>query len=433
MFPIQCILFLQQEKVDSMIDEKTADVVVCGAGPSGLIAAVTAADAGMNVVLLERMDNPGRKLLATGGGHCNITRDIPIPKLLNSYFGNATFVKPALKALPPQALIRFFEQNGLRCRVDTNNQVYPESDKSIDVLNTFLDKVKNSGVTLYTGCFAQSVAHDGTCFIITCQSGTVIKSKKLVLSCGGKTYPQLGSDGTGFSLAASLLHTVKKPLPGLCGLVTSQSWTAECSGLSINDASVYIDQGQRLFPQSGAVLFTHRGVSGPAVLDISRCVSRLLDEHSVVFIRIRPLATMRREEIDNVFIRAQQKEGSKRLRSVLCELLPSRLVKQLFIMCPVDQEIRCADVTKGQKLKFLDILDNGIPLTVTGIEKPEFAMVTTGGVQCNEINCKTMESNKVKGLYFCGEIIDVDGLCGGYNLQWAFASGFLAGKSLSIS
>jgi predicted Rossmann fold flavoprotein len=415
-----------------MIDEKIVDVVICGAGPSGLMAAVSAADAGMNVVLLERMDNPGRKLLATGGGRCNITRDIPIPKLLNCYFGNDTFVKPALKALPPQSLIRFFEQNGLHCRIDANQQVYPESDKSIDVLNVLLDKVKNSGVTLYTGCFAQSIVHDGTCFIVTCQSGTVITSKKLVLSCGGKTYPQLGADGNGFTLAASLSHSVKKPLPGLSGLITSQSWTAECSGLSINDASIYIDQGQRLYPQSGAVLFTHHGISGPAVLDISRYVSRLLDEHSAVSIRIRPLAKMRREEIDNVFIRSQQKEGSKRLRSILCELLPSRLVKQLFILCSVDQEIRCADVTKGQKLKFLEFLDNGIPLTVTGIDKPEFAMITTGGVQCDEINCKTMESIKVKGLYFCGEIIDVDGLCGGYNLQWAFASGFLAGRSLSM-
>lgn len=416
-----------------MIDEKTVDVVICGAGPSGLMAAVTAADAGMNVVLLERMDNPGRKLLATGGGRCNITRDVPIPKLLNSYFGNDTFVKPALKALPPQTLIRFIEQNGLPCRVDTNQQVYPESDKSIDVLNVLLDKVKNSGVRLNTGHFAQTIVHDGTCFIVTCQTGTIIKSKKLVLSCGGKTYPQLGSDGIGFTLAESLSHSVNKPLPGLCGLITSQSWTAECSGLSINDASVYIDQGHRLYPQSGAVLFTHHGISGPAVLDISRYVSRLLDEQPALSIRIRPLAKMRREEIDNVFIRSQQKEGSKRLRSILCELLPSRLVKQLFISCSVDFEIRCADVTKGQKLKFLDLLDNGIPLTVTGIEKPECAMITTGGVQCEEINCKTMESNKVKGLYFCGEIIDVDGLCGGYNLQWAFASGFLAGRSLSIS
>ncbi len=416
-----------------MIDEKTVDVVICGAGPSGLMAAITAADAGMNVVLLERMDNPGRKLLATGGGRCNITRDVPIPKLLNSYFGNDTFVKPALKALPPQSLIRFFEQNGLHCRIDGTQQVYPESDKSIDVLNVLLDKVKNSGVTLYTGCFAQSVVHDGTCFIISCQTGTVIRSIKVVLSCGGKTYPLLGSDGFGFTLAQSLSHSVKKPLPGLCGLITSQPWTAECSGLSINDVSIYIDQGQRLYPQSGAVLFTHHGISGPAVLDISRYVSRLLDEQPVVSIRIRSLVKMRREEIDNVFIRSQQREGSKRLRSILCELLPSRLVKQLFIMCSVDQEIRCADVTKGQKLKFLDLLDNGIPLTVTGIEKPDFAMITTGGVQCDEINCKTMESTKVKGLYFCGEIIDVDGLCGGYNLQWAFASGFLAGRSLSMS
>jgi predicted Rossmann fold flavoprotein len=415
-----------------MIDEKIVDVVICGAGPSGLMAAVTAAEAGLSVVLLERMDNPGRKLLATGGGRCNLTRDIPIPKLLNSYFGNDTFVKPALKALPPQALVRFFERNGLHCRIDANQQVYPESDKSIDVLNVLLDKVKETGVTLFTGCYVQTILHDENCFIITCQGGTVLRSKKLVLSCGGKTYPQLGSDGSGFTLAESFSHSIKKPLPGLSGLITRQSWTAECSGLSINDASIYIDLGQRLYPQSGAVLFTHHGISGPAVLDISRYISRLLDEQSAVFIRIRPLAKMRREEIDNIFIRSQQREGSKRLRSILCELLPSRLVKQLFISCSVDFEIRCADVTKGQKLKFLDLLDNGIPLTVTGIEKPEFAMITTGGVHCDEINCKTMESMKIKGLYFCGEIIDIDGLCGGYNLQWAFASGFLAGKSVSM-
>jgi predicted Rossmann fold flavoprotein len=415
-----------------MIDEKIVDVVICGAGPSGLMAAITAAEAGLNVALLERMDNPGRKLLATGGGRCNITRDIPIPKLLNSYFGNDTFVKPALKALPPQALLRFFEKNGLHCRIDANQQVYPESDRSIDVLNVLLDKIKNSGVTLHTDCYAQTIQQVDNCFIITCQSGIVIRSKKLVLSCGGKTYSQLGSDGSGFTLAESLSHSVKKTLPGLCGLITSQSWTAECSGLSINDASVYIDKVQRLYPQSGAVLFTHHGISGPAVLDISRYVSRLLDEHDSVSVRVRPLAKMRREEIDNVFIKSQQKEGSKRLRSVLCELLPSRLVKQLFISCSVDPEIRCADVTKGQKLKFLDLLDNGIPLTVTGMDKPEFAMITTGGVQCDEINCKTMESTKVNGLYFCGEIIDVDGLCGGYNLQWAFASGFLAGRSLAM-
>jgi len=409
------------------------DVIVCGAGPAGLMAAITAAQNGKKVLVLERMPKAGRKLLATGGGRCNVTRRVQMSKLLRSYFDKEQFVKPALKQFPPELLIRFFENHGLRMVTSESMQVYPVSEKASDVLQCLIDIAMANSVEIKTGYNMDRMIMFGNSVCgVRCDNNITFTTRSVILAAGGMSFPEFGADGRGFTLAENAGHTIIKPVAALASLISAELWTAECAGLSISSASLYIDLPElRTQKVNGSVLFTHKGISGPAVLDISRNVSRLLLTEKNVPIRIRPLSEMTRERIDNCFIHAQQVTGNKRLRLVLSDLLPSRLVNQIMNLTDVDPEIRAADVNKATKNRFLEFFDIGIPLTIVATDNIATAMVTSGGVACNEIDAKTMESHIIKKLFFCGELVDVDGLCGGFNLQWAFSSGYLAGKSAS--
>jgi len=417
-----------------MNESDVFDIIVCGAGPAGLTAAVSAALSGKKVAVFERMPKPGRKLLVTGGGRCNITKREQLTKFLRSFDDKEMFVKPSLKQFSQESLIRLFENHGLALHTSETLQVYPESHKSIDVLNCLLQLAEDNKVELFTDCNIDKINIDnGSVTGVTCHNGNTYESEAVIVAAGGMSYPALGADGRGYGLAQSAGHSIITPVPALAGLVSKEKWPAQCSGLSIDPVVVYVDTKQfRSIKKRGSVLFTHKGVSGPAVLDLSRYVSRLLQKEKSVKIRIKPLPEMSREHIDDLFVKVQQKCGSKRLRFVLADLLPSRFVNQLMVLADTDPEIRAADVNKQHKLRFLDLLDNGVPLDVIATEQFDNSMVTSGGVSCDEINPQTMESLKTDGLFFCGEVIDVDGPCGGYNLQWAFSSGFCAGKSAAI-
>ena len=406
------------------------DVVVCGAGPAGLMAAITAAQKGKRVVVLERLNRIGKKLLATGGGRCNLTNKTQLIKFIRAFDNTELFVKPSLKQFTPDALVNFFENHGLKMHSPNGFQIYPVTEKSIDVVNCLQQISQENGVTIIVDSNIDSLVVSNQEINAVIAGDVQYNALCVIIAAGGMSHTELGSNGSGFNLAQGVGHTIVKPVPALTGLKSTESWPSQCSGLSIDPAVVYIEDSKyRSFKKRGSVLFTHKGISGPAVLDLSKYISRLVLEEKSVKLRIRPLPDTSRDELTAFFVRAQQKMGGRRLRMLLAERLPSRLVNQIMLLAGIDLEIRAADVKKENKSRLLELLDIGIPLLVSSTDEFSSAMVTSGGVCVDEIDSHTMQSKKVKGLFFCGEVIDVDGPCGGYNLQWAFSSGYTAGNS----
>lgn len=415
-----------------MMNRNKYDCIVCGAGPAGLMAAITVAQSKKRVLLIDRMKKTGRKLIATGGGRCNLTNKTPLSKLINAFDDKGNFVKSALKQFSPDNLIRFFEEHGLKTIAPNGMQVYPASEKSVDVLDCLMETAVENHVEIITDCEMNSLTiTDNKVSGISVRENNFLTSA-VIMATGGMSYPELGSNGSGYKMAQAVGHEIIFPVPALCGLLTNENWPAMCSGLSIDNAIVYIDDPLlRSIKKRGSVLFTHKGISGPAALDISKYVSRSLQKSKQICLRIRPLPDKRREDLSTFLVQAQQKMGNKRLRILLGEMLPARLVSQILFIANVENEIRAADVKREQKNKLLDIIDSGIPLSIIAVEDFSNAMVTSGGISCEQIDPHTMQSKIVSGLFFCGELIDVDGPCGGFNLQWAFSSGYMAGKTIS--
>ncbi len=415
-----------------MNSNKKYDCIVCGAGPAGLMAAITVAQSKKSVLLIERMKKTGRKLIATGGGRCNLTNKTPLNKFINAFDNKENFVKSALKQFSPDNLIDFFEEHGLKTIAPNGLQVYPASEKSTDVLNCLMKTAEENHVEIITDCEMNClIVKENKVSGISAGENTYLTSA-VIMATGGKSYPELGSNGSGYKMAQAVGHEINFPVPALCGLLTNENWPAMCSGLSIDNAIAYIeDPLLRSIKKRGSILFTHKGISGPAALDISKYVSRSLQKSKQIRLRIRPLPDKRRENLSTFLVQAQQKMGNKRLRILLGEMLPARLVSQILFIANIDNEIRAADVKREQKNKLLDIIESGIPLSINAVENFSNAMVTSGGISCEQIDPHTMQSKIVSGLFFCGELIDVDGPCGGFNLQWAFSSGYVAGKASS--
>jgi predicted Rossmann fold flavoprotein len=413
-----------------MLINNDFEVIVCGGGPAGLMAAFTAAESGKRVAILERLNRVGKKLSATGGGRCNLTNKTQLTKFIQAFNEKETFVKPSLKTFSPELLIAFFENHGLKMHSPTGPQVYPVTEKAMDVVSCLQKIAQEKGVVTFTESNVDSlvICNQQITGVITGE--LQYNAQSVIVAAGGMSHSELGSNGSGYSLAQSAGHAIVKPVPALAGLRSDESWPSRCSGLSIDPAIIYLeDPKYRVYKKRGAVLFTHKGISGPAALNISKYVSQFLQNESRVKIRIRPLPDSTREELAAFLIRAQQKMGTTRLRILLSDRLPSRLVNQIMILAGIDLEIRAADVKKESKNRLLELLDTGFVLSVNATDDFSSAMVTSGGICIDEIDSHSMQSKNVKGLYFCGEVIDVDGPCGGYNLQWAFSSGYMAGMA----
>jgi predicted Rossmann fold flavoprotein len=398
-----------------------------------MMAALCAAQRGARVILLEQLSRVGRKLLATGGGRCNLTNRQPLAQLLQSYNAPASFVRPALKAFGPQALVRFFEQLGLAIDFPDGHHGYPASGRAGDVLTVLFRHVNACGVQVHTATRVESLMVEAGRVVGVVSSAGEFAADAVIIAAGGSSYPSLGSDGSGYGLARGAGHRVVTPVTGLVGLEVEERWPARCAGLSLTDAQVHGEGGEKGARCRGGVLFTHRGLSGPAVLNLSAQLSRrLLDEKRVV-LRLRPLAAMGREQWMGQFELWRREVGSKGLCSALSTLLPSKLAVELCTLTGVASTRRVGELTKAERGVLLEALAEGIVLHVNGAGGFDNAMVTAGGVDCTQVDSATMQSRLVEGLFFCGEVLDVDGPCGGYNLQWAFASGFCAGTHVLSS
>ena len=409
--------------------KQEAATVVVGAGPAGLMAALAAAEHGSRVVVCEQLDRVGARLLATGGGHCNLSNTLPESEFMGRFGRRGRFMHPALKRLGQHGLRGYLAELGVPTHSPDGFKVFPASNSSKTVQEALLRKCRREGVEIRTGlCAIGLLARDGVVRGVETGEGA-IPASAVVLASGGKSCRELGGTGAGYTMAERAGHSVVRPLPALVPLVVAEAWVRQVAGVSLPSVRIWIDLPKRSRQGvCGELLFTHRGLSGPAVLDLSGDVAELLEQHAPVPLCLNLLSQVSGAEWDGEFDRWHEMEGRKRIVNLLDWRLPSSLAKVLCELAEVPDETSAAMVTRHQRQRLLGRLGR-LGLTVLQTEGFQNAMVTRGGIALNQVNPDTLESRVVGGLHFAGEILDLDGPTGGFNLQWAFSSGFLAGSS----
>lgn len=406
------------------------DVIVVGAGPAGLMAALSAASAGRHVGLCEQMPRAGMKLLSTGGGRCNITNTLDRGPFMAAFGRHGRFMEPALSQLTSQDLRDFMAGLGVPTIAPDGFHVYPASESAADVQQALLREATRRGITLMLDTRVETLrTKDHAVRGLETNRG-FIDAPRVILACGGRSYPRLGATGSGYALAAQAGHTIVEPLPVLVPLATREEWPGRCAGISLPNVEAWIDlprvRGTRL---SGGLVFTHHGVSGPPILDLSREAVPLLHKNGHVPIRIALLPGRTHTAWLELFAAWQHDQGRRMVVKLLGELLPARLAETLAAVATVDTSVCAAEFARPARENLAGLL-SGCPLTVTSTGDFNDAMVTRGGISLKEVDPHTLQSVIIKGLFFAGEILDLDGPCGGYNLQWAFSSGRLAGTAM---
>jgi len=396
------------------------DVAIIGAGPAGLFCAIHAAIPGRRVVLFEKNPEPGRKLLLSGSGQCNITHAGEIPAFLTHYGSRGRFLKPALMNFSNKALIRFFKDRGLAMMIEENGKIFPETRLSADVLRLLAHECGKRGVEIRCGEPVTSIAKDGDGFSIITENWTH-RSVNLVITTGGATYPKTGSSGDGYRLAASMGQPVTEIAPALAPLLIRPFPFASLSGISFEGMrfSVWRD-GKKVADYTGDVLFTHLGLSGPGILDASREI-RPGD-----VVRLSFAGPMRREEFAADIAKRAAENTGWQVSTILAKYpIPERLNRKLLKLSGIPEELKCSQFS-GEMRSALVTNCTEFPLAVERLGDFAIAMATRGGIALDQVNPKTMESKLVPGLFFAGEVLDIDGDTGGYNLQAAFSTGYCA-------
>jgi len=405
------------------------DVIVIGAGPAGCMAAIKAAERGKKVLLLEKNSEIGKKLLLTGNGRGNITNLEGIDEFIKKY-RNGQFLRNGFARFFNEALIIFFEGNGLPLKVERGNRVYPESDSAADIVKLLNKLLKRFRVYVYFKRAVSRIIPKGGLFEVITADRKIYQGIKVVIACGGKSFPLTGSDGSGYKLAQRLGHTIIKPVPALCGIEVERSnLTKRCAGISLKNVRVSaFSESKKIAEEFGEVLFTHYGFSGPALLNISGTVSEYMDKGDIIIsINLKPALSY--EKLDNRLLREMKENANKQLKNMMKELLPSGMIDVFLEYAGLEKEKKVNQITAEERKCLIDSLFS-FSFRVKAVRPFEDSMVTRGGVDVKEIDPKTMESRIVPGLFFAGEVIDIDGKTGGYNLQAAFTTGYLAGTSV---
>ncbi len=396
-----------------------------------MMAALSAARRGASVILCEQLDHAGAKLLVTGGGRCNLTNTLAPEELMPRFGRDGRFMQPALEAMDSPALRRLMAELGAPTHAPDGFHVYPVSDTARTVQQALLRACDQARVRILRPCEVRELAVEQRRVRGVRTSSGSLCSSAVILATGGRSYPDLGSTGTGYRLAEGVGHSVTPLLPVLVPLKTRETWPHACPGISIPGSRVTIALPKhRGAAVQGDVLFTHSGISGPAVLDLSRSVVPLLQEHAVVPVSVELTPGVSSAEWLRRFGDWQTLHGKKHVANLLDAHLPGRLARALALAAGIPENTTAATLTRGQRESLAGLLASA-PLTVIGAGGFDQAMVTRGGVSLREVHPPTLESRLVKGLFFAGEMLNLDGPCGGYNLQWAFSSGWLAGKSVT--
>ncbi len=408
------------------------DVIVIGGGAAGLMAAGTAAGRGLSVTVLERNPRPARKLMITGKGRCNVTNACTlVNELMEAIPGNARFLYGAFSRFMPYDTMDLFENQGVPLKIERGNRVFPESDKAVDIVDALVRFTKNNGAKILTGERVVALLTDENGITgVVCESGSKYYADNVIIATGGCSYPLTGSTGDGYTLSESVGHTVTAPTPSLVPLETVEGWVKRLQGLSLKNVSVSIrntDTYKEVYSDFGEMLFTHFGVSGPMILSASSHLRDITEGKYELTIDLKP--ALSEEKLDERLIRDFAKYSNKALGNALQELLPRKLIPVIVNLSGIEPDLRANKITREMRKDLVWLLKN-LTCTIKCTRPIDEAIITAGGIKTNEIDPKTMESKKVKGLYFAGEVVDVDAYTGGYNLQIAFSTGALAGNSV---
>ena len=400
------------------------DGIVIGGGPAGMFAAITAAEKGSRVLLLERNERLGKKLLITGKGRCNVTNNCDVQEVLRNIPRNGRFLYSALDALPPQAVMAFFEKNGCPLKTERGNRVFPVSDKSQSVLDCLKNVLRRHSVTVRTARVQEILTENGEVVGVRTENER-IEADWVILATGGLSYPTTGSTGDGFAMAAALGHTVTATEGSLVPLEIAGRDCPDMQGLSLRNVGVKLlnEKGKLLYRDFGELLFTHFGVSGPTVLS----ASAHLKGSCCLVLDLKP--ALEENKLNDRILRDLEMYQNRSMENALTDLLPRSMIPVVLRRLDVDPALQANSLTRQKRRALVELL-KGFVLMIDGNRPVEEAIITSGGVKVSEIDPKTMQSKLVPGLYFAGEIIDCDAYTGGFNLQIAWATAYAAGNAV---
>ncbi|WP_330400280.1 BaiN/RdsA family NAD(P)/FAD-dependent oxidoreductase [Tepidibacter mesophilus] len=406
-----------------MIDKK---VVVIGGGAAGMLAAAIAGSRGLDVTLIEKNSVMGKKLLITGKGRCNITNDCDVEELIENVPVNGKFLYSAFYTFTNMDVIELFNKLGVKTKVERGNRVFPVSDRSYDVVEALKKYMKQNNVKILKGEVDKVESEDGCIKNIVLKDGKCIMCDSVIVATGGASYPQTGSTGDGYKFARQNGHNITKIKPSLVPLETKEKWVKNLQGLTLRNISIKVfnKNNKKVYDDFGELNFNSYGISGPVVLSAS-CYIKDIDKNDYrVIIDLKP--ALSDEKLDNRIQRDFDKYSTKNFEEALKDLLPQKMIPTIIELTQINPEKIVNQISKEERKKLIYILKN-MTLNIKNYRPIKDAIVTSGGVKINEINPSTMESKLVKGLYFVGEVIDTDAYTGGFNLQIAFSTGYLAG------
>jgi predicted Rossmann fold flavoprotein len=412
-------------------------IYVIGGGASGMIAAIAAARSGntqinQKVILLEKNERLGKKLFITGKGRCNLTNACDRDAFFDNVISNPKFLYKAYNQLSTDDVIDFFEKLGLRTKIERGNRVFPLSDKSSDVISVLKSELEHLGVDIrYRSEVIDVISEEGRFKGVKLKnSDEVLYGDAVIIATGGLSYPLTGSTGDGYSFARKVGHTITDLSPSLVPIYISEPYIKELMGLSLKNISITVNSGQKeIYKDFGELLFTHFGVSGPVILSASRHVIPYLNHKHKLTLSIDLKPALTNQQLDIRILRDFEEYKNKQFKNSLSQLLPNKLIDVIIRLSYINSEKQVNSITKEERLNLVHLLKN-LTFTITKLAPYNQAVITKGGINVKEIDPSTMESKLIKNMFFVGEVLDLDALTGGYNLQIAWSTGYLAGSSI---
>ena len=412
---------------------KEFDLLIIGGGAAGLMAAGLAGQTGARVAVIEHMPRPARKILVTGKGRCNLTNLTDLEGLVAHTPRGGRFLYSAYSAMMPGDVMTLFEQLGVSLKTERGNRVFPQSDRAMDIADALVSHARAGGAQFITGRAKALIVKEGAVAGLTLDNGQTLSAAHVIVATGGLSYPTTGATGDGYRLAAEAGHTIIETAPSLVGLTAHEGFCSELAGLTLkNIALTIVKEGQKkpVYTDFGELLFTHTGISGPMVLSASAHMDKPAAGSYRAVIDFKP--ALDTEKLENRLLRDWSANPAAPLKGALRSLFPKNLAPVVFSRLSLPNETRCSDVTREQRRQLADLI-KAFSVTITGTESIERAVVTRGGVSTREIDPATMQSKICKGLYFAGEVMDLDGYTGGFNLQIAFSTGAAAGRAAALA
>ena len=404
------------------------DLIVIGSGAAGMIAAITAARDGRKVLLLEKLSQIGAKLKATGGGRCNLTNTLDNETFMQRFGRDGRFMTPALEGFDHHALISFFKEIGVESHAPDGFRVFPITHSSTTIINALKNEMDRLGVEVKCSQKVETLEHDGEKVTGVRSQDNMYLARHVIVATGGMGYPMLGAEGDGYLLAESTGHKVTELYPAMMPLKTKETWVSNCRADTIAKVSMHVElKKYKKLKAHGDLIFTKNGIRGPVVLDFSREITPLLQKYEEVPLLMNLTKGMNEEQIRAHFKKELEKNPHQNTLDLVKTLLPESVSLELCKMAEIVPDLALSKQHGEARDKLFKLLA-WTPLTVTGHDGFKMAMITRGGISLKDIDPYTMQSRKLHGLYFCGEVMNLDGPCGGYNLQWSFSSGYLAGK-----